>query len=277
MCKFAILTDRLLFHLCSVVCAVSGGRGLVEVWSVSPGHHVILSQLNISQGTVENTREITAEWVLLNSTRCVRVFVCICVCMCVYFYIVSYFSCIRTRSSFVCVDTVAMDIHWLPLTQPLPPSSSFHTSSLLHLLPSSSHTPSLTLNEAAGDLRVWLSLDGHTHLLLDLAKNNAVSVVTTLMGDLPFLGVLDDSGEWEGHTVDMRIGGGGSRDDGRRELVLSYSDDGGVEREAGRYAYTEERGRPLIVSVRGVSIGVWSLVCLACRLQFSCTQGQTRP
>ena len=147
----------------------------------------------------------------------------------------------------VCIDVVAMDIYWVSLPVPLPSQSSFHVSSLLHLLPSSATPPSFTLAEAADENSVWLTADGHTHLLLGLG-DETLSVVTTLTTGLPLVGVLDDSGAGEAEMVDVRLDAGLDQNEEKRELVLSYYKDGDKE-VGGVYGYVEPRGRPVMVRV----------------------------
>jgi len=55
--------------VCSVVCSVQGGQSEVEMWSVLPGQHLLMTLLNVSKGTIERTVELPAPWISLNASR----------------------------------------------------------------------------------------------------------------------------------------------------------------------------------------------------------------
>jgi len=160
------------------------------------------------------------------------------------------FSCVRTVSALVCVDMVAMDIHWVPLPSLATPSS-------------------LSLAESSQGNRVWLTIGGHTHFLLDFSDDQVV-LETTLSNGFPFVGVLDDSGSWDGHAIDARVEGVVDEKNRKRKVVLQYHDKNGIEKE-GEYLISDPRGKPVMVrSYEGCGLGCGQCKC-GCGLEM-CVQ-----
>ena len=133
-----------------------------------------------------------------------------------------------------------MDIHWVLL----PSQTTFHSSSLLQLLPSLATHSSLSLTESSRQNCIWLATGDHTHLLLDFS-NDVVALEMTLSDGFPFVGVLDDSGSWDGHAIDARVEGGDNQENGKKMVVLRYHDNGSERR--GELEISEPRGRPVTV------------------------------
>lgn len=144
----------------------------------------------------------------------------------------------------VCLDGVALELHWVRLTHITP--SSFHTASLLHLLPSTSIPPSLSLGHAPSLDAVWLSAGGHTHWLIQLG-DGSISVAAKIISGLPLVGLLDVSSANEGGVVDVRLEG--DEKGAGMEVILNYYNKDGLKEGGGVYTLVQPRGRPVLVGM----------------------------